>query len=88
MNRDCSTKLHPRGHLWAKARSARGFREAGFVLHVLSEEQREIEEINIAELKSPAEFTAHEVNEFADFDSGEHFPVVMTDQENCVDKSG
>ena len=57
------------------------FRKTGFVLHVLRQEQREIEEINIPEADPPEEFTAQEFNEFVDIDSGEQCSGVMTDQE-------
>ena len=46
------------------------FRKAGFVLHVLRQKEREIEEINIPEANPPEEFTTQEFNEFPDIDSG------------------
>ena len=64
------------------------FRKAGFVLHVLRQEQREIEEINIPEANPPEEFTTQEFNEFVDIDSGEQCSGVMTDQEICAEISG
>ena len=47
------------------------FRKADFVLHVLRQKEREIEEINIPEANPPEEFTTQEFNEFPDIDSGE-----------------
>ena len=64
------------------------FRKAGFVLHVLRQEQRKFEEINIPEANPPEEFTAQEFNEFVDIDSGEQSSGVMTDQEICAEISG
>ena len=64
------------------------FRKAGFVLHVLRQEQREIEEINLPEANPPEEFTAQEFNEFVDVDSGEQCSGIITDQEICTEKFG
>ena len=64
------------------------FRKASFPLHVLRQEQREFEEINIPEANPPEEFTAHEFNEFVDIDSGEQCSGVMTDQEICAEIFG
>ena len=64
------------------------FTKAGFVLHVLRQEQREIEEIDIPEANSPEEFTAQEFNEFVDIDSGEQCAAAMTDQKICTEISG
>ena len=63
------------------------FRKAGFVLHVLRQEQRKIEEINIPEANLSEEFTAQEFSEFVDNDSGEQCSGVMTDQEICAEIS-
>ena len=64
------------------------FRKAGLVLHVLRQEQRDFEEINIPEANPPEEFTAHDFKEFVDIDSGEQSSGVMTDQEICAELSG
>ena len=64
------------------------FRKAGFVLHVLRQEKREIEEIDTPEANPPEAFTAQEFNEFVDNDSGEQCSGVMTDQEICAEISG
>ena len=64
------------------------FRKAGFVLHVLRQGQREIEEINNPEANPPEEFTAQEFKEFVDIDSGEQCSGVMTDPEICAELSG
>ena len=63
-------------------------RSTVFVLHVLTQEQREIEEINIPEANPPEEFTAQEFNEFVDIDSGEQCSVVMTNEDICAEISG
>ena len=63
------------------------FRKAGFVLHVLKQEQQEVKEINNAEANPPDEYTAKELNEFLDFDSGEQCSGVMTDQDICAEIS-
>ena len=64
------------------------FRKQGFVSHVLRQQKREIEEINIPGANAPEDFTAHWFNEFVDFDSGEQPSGVMTDQEICAEISG
>ena len=64
------------------------FRKTGFVLHVLRQEQREIEAINIPEANPPEELTAQEFNEFVDIDSGEQCSGVVTDHEICAEICG
>ena len=64
------------------------FRKAGFNLHVLRQDQREIKEINNAEANPPEEFTTKEFNEFVDFDSGEQCSGVVTDKDICAERPG
>ena len=64
------------------------FRKAGFVLHVLRQEQRQIEEIHIPGANPLEEFTAQKFNEFVHFDSGDQCSGVIKGPEIWTEKSG